>query len=156
MKKIIAMIMMLLPISAFASVPELEKLANDYATTEGVTVVTLSGEMLQMAISQNAGETDANYGDMLSSLCVVQTEDAAYVKEISKRANKIIKRADLESLTEVDADGTLVRIFSRKDGDVASDLLVYVVDDSEMALVVISGKIPESMISEMTSTLGSL
>lgn len=153
MKKFIAMIMMLLPISAFASIPEIEKLLNDYSATENVTVVNLSGEMLKMAIEQSG---EGEIGESLESLCVLNTEDAEHSKDITKRVDKILKRANLESVTDIEAEGAHVRILMSKESDMVSDLVVYVTEGSEVALVVISGEIPESMIGELTNSLKNL
>ena len=40
-----------------------------------------------------------------------------------------------------------------QESDMVSDVVVYVTEGSEVALVVISGEIPESMIGELTNNL---
>lgn len=145
MKKIIVLILMLLPMSVMASVPELTALMEKYSTNENVTVVNLTGDMLKMALA----ESDEADGIELVSLSVLTTEVAPLATEISAEVDALIAGLTLSTLTNIEADGAKVQIFASKSGETYSDVVVYVRESAELVLVVISGDIPESMMGEL-------
>lgn len=145
MKKIIVLILMLLPMSVMASVPELTALMEKYSTTENVTVVNLTGDMLKMALA----ESDEAEGIELVSLSVLTTEVAPLATEISAEVDALIAGLTLSTITNIEADGAKVQIFASKSGETYSDVVVYVRESAELVLVVISGDIPESMMGEL-------
>lgn len=148
MKKIIVLILMLLPISVMASVPELTALMEKYSTTENVTVVNLTGDMLKMALAES-DEADEAEGIELVSLSVLTTEVAPLATEISAEVETLIAGLTLSTITNIEADGAKVQIFASKSGETYSDVVVYVRESAELVLVVISGDIPESMMGEL-------
>lgn len=145
MKKIIVLILMLLPMSVMASVPELTALMEKYSTTENVTVVNLTGDMLKMALA----ESDEAEGIELVSLSVLTTEVATLATEISTEVDALIAGLTLSTITNIEADGAKVQILASKSGETYSDVVVYVRESAELVLVVISGDIPESMMGEL-------
>ena len=145
MKKIIVLILMLLPMSVMASVPELTALMEKYSTTENVTVVKLTGDMLKMALAESA-EAE---GVELVSLSVLTTEVAPLATEISTEVDALIAGLTLSTITNIEANGAKVQIFASKSGETYSDVVVYVRESAELVLVVISGDIPESMMGEL-------
>ena len=145
MKKIIVLILMLFPMSVMASVPELTALMEKYSTTENVTVVNLTGDMLKMALAESA-EAE---GVELVSLSVLTTEVAPLATEISTEVDALIAGLTLSTITNIEANGAKVQIFASKSGETYSDVVVYVRESAELVLVVISGDIPESMMGEL-------
>ena len=145
MKKIIVLILMLLPMSVMASVPELTALMEKYSTNENVTVLNLTGDMLKMALA----ESDEAAGIELVSLSVLTTEVATLATEISTEVDALIAGLTLSTITNIEADGAKVQIFASKSGETYSDVVVYVRESAELVLVVISGDIPESMMGEL-------
>ena len=145
MKKIIVLILMLLPMSVMASVPELTALMEKYSTTDNVTVVNLTGDMLKMALA----ESDEAEGIELVSLSVLTTEVATLATEISAEVDALIAGLTLSTITNIEADGAKVQILASKSGETYSDVVVYVRESAELVLVVISGDIPESMMGEL-------
>lgn len=145
MKKIIVLILMLLPMSVMASVPELTAMMEKYSTYENVTVVNLTGDMLKMALAESA-EAE---GVELVSLSVLTTEVAQLATEISTEVDALIAGLTLSTITNIEADGAKVQIFASKSGETYSDVVVYVRESAELVLVVISGDIPESMMGEL-------
>ena len=145
MKKIIVLILMLLPMSVMASVPELTALMEKYSTNENVTVVNLTGDMLKMALA----ESDEAEGIELVSLSVLTTEVATLATEIGTEVDALIAGLTLSTITNIEADGAKVQIFASKSGETYSDVVVYVRESAELVLVVISGDIPESMMGEL-------
>lgn len=147
MKKFIILIMMLLPASVMASVPELSALMEKYSTNESVTVVNLNGDMLRMAMA----ESDAESVEGLESLNVLTVEVASLASEISAEFEALTANLNLEILTNIEADGTKVHILANKSGETYSDIIIYVKESTELVIVMISGDIHESMIGDLVS-----
>ena len=156
MKKFIVLITMLLPFGAMATVPELNKIVDDYSTTEGVTVVNLTGEMLKA--QAGAAGADANkYIEDIESLVILQSETADLSKKIVKQVDKALKGVNLESLVDIQAEkDNRVRVLANRDGEVIADVIVYVTDGDEVALIVISGTLDESILGDMQSGMNGI
>ena len=156
MKKIIVLIAMLLPFGAMATVPELNKIVDDYSSVEGVTVVNLTGEMLKA--QAGAAAADANkYLEDIESLIILQSDTANLTKKISKQVDKALKGVNLESLVDIQAEkDNRVRVFANRDGETIADVIVYVTDGDEVALIMISGTLDESILGDMQSGINGI
>jgi len=156
MKKFIVLIAMLLPFGAMATVPELNKIVDDYSSTEGVTVVNLTGEMLKA--QAGAAAADANkYLEDIESLIILQSDTANLTKKISKQVDKALKGVNLESLVDIQAEkDNRVRVFANRDGETIADIVVYVTDGDEVALIMISGTLDESILGDMQSGINGI
>lgn len=156
MKKFIVLITMLLPLGAMATVPELNKIVDDYSATEGVTVVNLTGEMLKA--QAGAAGADANkYIEDIESLVILQSETADLSKKIVKQVDKALKGVDLENLVDIQAEkDNRVRVLANRDGEVIADIIVYVTDGDEVALIMISGTLDESILGDMQSGMNGI
>lgn len=156
MKKFIVLIAMLLPFGAMATVPELNKIVDDYSATEGVTVVNLTGEMLK-AQAGAAGAEASKYIEDIESLVILQSETADLSKKIVKQVDKALKGVNLESLVDIQAEkDNRVRVLANRDGEVIADIIVYVTDGDEVALIMISGTLDESILGDMESGIGGI
>lgn len=151
MRKIVAMIMMLLPMYAMAAVPEVSAIIKDYSATEGVTVVNLTGDMLKMMAKQGGVSEYTKGIDGLNILTV--ENDAKIGKKIAKRMKKALKRDKLQSTADIEVEDTIVKAYTKTADSVISDLVVYVAHEGEVAIVLISGEIPESLIGELVKNL---
>ena len=156
MKKFIVLITMLLPLGAMATVPELNKIVDNYSATEGVTVVNLTGEMLKA--QAGAAGADANkYIEDIESLVILQSDTANLSKKIVKQVDKALKDTNLESLVDIQAEkDNRVRVLANRDGEVIADVIVYVTDGDEVALIVISGTLDESILGDMQSGMNGI
>lgn len=156
MKKFIVLITMLLPLGAMATVPELNKIVDDYSATEGVTVVNLTGEMLKA--QAGAAGADANkYIEDIESLVILQSDTANLSKKIVKQVDKALKGVNLESLVDIQAEkDNRVRVLVNRDGEVIADVIVYVTDGDEVALIMISGTLDESILGDMQSGMNGI
>lgn len=156
MKKFIVLITMLLPLGAMATVPELNKIVDDYSTTEGVTVVNLTGEMLK-AQAGAAGAEASKYIEDIESLVILQSETADLSKKIVKQVDKALKGVNLENLVDIQAEkDNRVRVLANRDGEVIADIIVFVTDGDEVALIMISGTLDESILGDMESGIGGI
>ena len=156
MKKFIVLIAMLLPLGAMATVPELNKIVDNYSATEGVTVVNLTGEMLKA--QAGAAGADANkYIEDIESLVILQSETANLSKKIVKQVDKALKGVNLESLVDIQAEkDNRVRVLANRDGEVIADIIVFVTDGDEVALIMISGTLDESILGDMESGMNGI
>lgn len=156
MKKFIVLITMLLPLGAMATVPELNKIVDNYSATEGVTVVNLTGEMLK-AQAGAAGADASKYIEDIESLVILQSETADLSKKIVKQVDKALKGVNLESLVDIQAEkDNRVRVLANRDGEVIADIIVFVTEGDEVALIVISGTLDESILGDMESGIGGI
>lgn len=156
MKKFIVLIAMLLPLGAMATVPELNKIVDNYSATEGVTVVNLTGEMLK-AQAGAAGAEASKYIEDIESLVILQSDTANLSKKIVKQVDKVLKGVNLESLVDIQAEkDNRVRVLANRDGEVIADIIVFVTEGYEVALIVISGTLDESILGDMESGIGGI
>ena len=156
MKKFIVLIAMLLPLGAMATVPELNKIVDNYSATEGVTVVNLTGEMLK-AQAGAAGADASKYIEDIESLVILQSETANLSKKIVKQVDKALKGVNLENLVDIQAEkDNRVRVLANRNGEVIADVIVYVTDGDEVALIVISGTLDESILGDMQSGMNGI
>ena len=156
MKKFIVLISMLLPFGAMATVPELNKIVDDYSSTEGVTVVNLTGEMLKAQAGAAAAAAN-KYLEDIESLIVLQSDTANLTKKISKQVDKVLKTVNLESLVDIQAEkDNRVRVFANRNGETIADIVVYVTDGDEVALIMISGTLDESILGDMQSGINGI
>ena len=156
MKKFIVLITMLLPLGAMATVPELNKIVDNYSATEGVTVVNLTGEMLK-AQAGAAGAEANKYIEDIESLVILQSDTANLSKKIVKQVDKALKGVNLESLVDIQAEkDNRVRVLANRDGEVIADIIVFVTEGDEVALIVISGTLDESILGDMQSGIGGI
>lgn len=156
MKKFIVLITTLLPLGAMATVPELNKIVDNYSATEGVTVVNLTGEMLKAQAGAAAAEA-SKYIEDIESLVVLQSETADLSKKIVKQVDKALKGVNLESLVDIQAEkDNRVRVLANRDGEVIADIIVFVTDGDEVALIMISGTLDESILGDMESGIGGI
>ena len=156
MKKFIVLIAMLLPLGAMATVPELNKIVDNYSATEGVTVVNLTGEMLK-AQAGAAGADASKYIEDIESLVILQSETADLSKKIVKQVNKALKGVNLENLVDIQAEkDNRVRVLANRDGEVIADIIVFVTDGDEVALIMISGTLDESILGDMQSGMNGI
>ena len=145
------MIMMLLPMSVMASVPELTALIEEYSSNEEATVVNLNGEMLQMAVAQSGESLNG-----MESMVILTAEQATLASEIAARVDKLLPQTSLKVLTDIKDEGAHVRILANKNGESLSDIVMYITEGSQVVVMVISGEIPESLVSEIISGIPGL
>ena len=154
MKRFITLILMLLPFSAMASIPEIEALANNYSSTDGVTVVKLTGEMLKMAGGEGSDMTMG--GEVIDSLLVIVAENDKHAKAITKKVDKILGKLDLKTISDINVDGTIVKVYMKQLADNKSELVMFVSKDSEAALINITGEFTEETIGELLNQIGDI
>lgn len=152
MKRFILMIITLLPISAMAQIPEISKLADSYAQTDGITVVNLTSEMLKMA---NVDE--AAMGVDLESLIIITAEDGKKAKVLKKQAAKIIAKLKLNSLCGFEYEGAVVEVFMTDSTAQPADVVISISGEfEEAALIDVTGNFTEAQIAQLIENFGGM
>ena len=152
MKRFILMIITLLPISAMAQIPEISKLADSYAQTDGITVVNLTSEMLKMA---NVDE--AAMGVDLESLIIITAEDGKKAKVLKKQAAKIIAKLKLNSLCGFEYEGVVVEVFMTDSTAQPADVVITISGEfEEAALIDVTGNFTEAQIAQLIENFGGM
>ena len=71
--------------------------------------------------------------------------------------DKALKGVNLESLVDIQAEkDNRVRVLANRDGEVIADVIVYVTDGDEVALIMISGTLDESILGDMQSGMNGI
>lgn len=157
MKRIILLLAMLLPVMAMAGVPEIDKLATKWNGTDGVTVVNLEGAMLQAMIGAETDDATANEAmKHLNDLQIIVCENKAHIDNLTKDIDKLLKKADLQEVTNIKEEDTSVIILSNKEGNITTDLVIYVKEKDDVALISLSGEFTDDMMKDVINIGDSL
>jgi hypothetical protein len=127
--------MMFVPFNLMAAIPEFSAMADKYGDTESVIVTTIDRDMIQLFASQMEGI------EMIDNIVVILSEDQAVGKAIIDEAKSIVLKIKADELLDANNEGTDVEVYTLKEGDMISDIIVIIGDDSQMGVSVISGNI---------------
>ncbi len=160
MKRLIILLAIVLPVVAIAEVPGMDNLSKKWNGTEGITVMNLEGAMLQAMIGSEIDAEDAEYANeamkFLKSIKIFACEKRALVGKFTKDVDKLLKKANLQQLVNIDEKDEKVTIYTRAEGDITSDIVVYVRENDEVALVCVSGDFTPEMMQGILGELGNI
>jgi hypothetical protein len=143
MKKLIASIMLLLPFSAMASIPELSQFINRHANKEGLMVSSIDGNMIRMMTEQS----DIDY-EKISLVEMMMIQNTELTEDIMQRVNSIIADLDTESLIRHCDDDSIIEIrYTPGENDNITHIIVLINSNSDNSgIIVISCDIsPEEL-----------
>ena len=135
MKRFLLAVMMFVLFNLMAAIPEFSAMADKYGDTESVIVTTIDRDMMQLFASQMEGI------EMIDNILVILSEDQAVGKAIIDEAKSIVLKIKADELLDANNEGTDVEVYTLKEGDMISDIIVIIGDDSQMGVSVISGNI---------------
>ena len=135
MKRFLLAVMMFVPFNLMAAIPEFSAMADKYGDTESVIVTNIDRDMMQLFASQMEGI------EMIDNIVVILSEDQAVGKAIIDEAKSIVLKIKADELLDANNEGTDVEVYTLKEGDMISDIIVIIGDDSQMGVSVISGSI---------------
>lgn len=135
MKRFLLAVMIFVPFNLMAAIPEFNTMADKYDDTESVIVTTIDRDMMQLFASQMEGI------EMIDNIVVILSEDQAVGKAIIDEAKSIVLKIKADELLDANNEGTDVEVYTLKEGDMISDIIVIIGDDSQMGVSVISGNI---------------
>lgn len=158
MKKLLAVLAIVMPMALLAQQTPVDKLFDKYANQDGFTTVNISGTLLGFAAQM--GDEDDETSDMLSSvkgIRVLTVDDSALNKKLDfyqeLEDGGLFKNKSFEVLMEVTEKDEVVRFIAKDmgNGNVSDFLLVVGGDDN--VIISISGVIKTEDIGKVTKSL---
>ncbi len=150
MKRFLLLIMLLLPISAMATLPEVEKMTDKYTSKEQASVVNISKQMLRMIGRGIAGVEHVDNIIMLSS------DNKSAMKGITKRTKKAAKKHKMENLVTLNESAATTFVYTQISNDKITEALVLVIENNKTTLINISGNIPQEVVDSLVGVISKI
>ena len=150
MKKVILFIMLLLPVSAMATLPEVEKMTEKYTSKEQASVVNISKQMLKM---MGRGISGVEYVD---SIVMLSSDNKSAIKGITKRTKRAVKRHKLQNLATLNEGGSAISIYTQISDNKITEALVLVTEKSKTTLINLSGEIPQDVVDSLIGVISKI
>lgn len=133
MKRFIATIMLLLPFSAMASIPELSQFINQHANKEGLMVSSVDGNMIKMMAEQ--GDIDYSKIEFIELMMIQNNE---LTEDIMQRVYKILAGLDTESLIRHSDDGSIIDVrYTIGNNDNITHIIVLINSDNDNSGIIV-------------------
>lgn len=158
MRKIILIIVVLLPLAVLAQKTPVDKLFEKYANQKGFTTVNISGKLLGFASQIETGDkATANMLSGLSGIRVLTVENEELNKTINfyeeLEKDGFFKNNGYEVLMEVTEPDEVVRFLAKDAGNGKISDLLLIVGGNDNALISISGIINPEDIGKITGAM---
>ena len=150
MKRFLLLIMLLLPMSAMATLPEVEKMTEKYTSKEQASVVNISKQMLKMMGRGIAGVEHVDNIVMLSS------DNKSAIKGITKRTKKAVKKHKLQNLATLNEGNSTISIYTQISDNKITEALVLVTEKNKTTLINLSGKIPQEVVDSLIGVISKI
>ncbi|MBQ5594406.1 MAG: DUF4252 domain-containing protein [Alistipes sp.] len=150
MKRFLLLFMLLLPISAMATLPEVEKMTDKYTSKEQASVVNISKQMLRMIGRGIAGVEHVDNIVMLSS------DNKSAMKGITKRTKKAAKKHKMENLVTLNESAATTFVYTQISNDKITEALVLVIENNKTTLINISGNIPQEVVDSLVGVISKI
>lgn len=150
MKRFILLIMLLLPVSAMATLPEVEKMTEKYTSKEQASVVNISKQMLKM---MGRGISGVEYVD---SIVMLSSDNKSAIKGITKRTKRAVKRHKLQNLATLNEGGSAISIYTQISDNKITEALVLVTEKSKTTLINLSGEIPQEVVDSLIGVISKI
>ena len=142
--------MLLLPVSAMATLPEVEKMTEKYTSKEQASVVNISKQMLKM---MGRGISGVEYVD---SIVMLSSDNKSAIKGITKRTKKAVKRHKLQNLATLNEGGSAISIYTQISDNKITEALVLVTEKSKTTLINLSGEIPQEVVDSLIGVISKM
>lgn len=150
MKRFILLIMLLLPMSAMATLPEVEKMTEKYTSKEQASVVNISKQMLKM---MGRGISGVEYVD---SIVMLSSDNKSAIKGITKRTKRAVKRHKLQNLATLNEGGNVISIYTQISDNKITEAIVLVTEKSKTTLINLSGEIPQEVVGSLIGVISKI
>lgn len=150
MKRFILLIMLLLPMSAMATLPEVEKMTEKYTSKEQASVVNISKQMLKM---MGRGISGVEYVD---NIVMLSSDNKSAIKGITKRTKKAVKKHKLQNLATLNEGGSAISIYTQISDNKITEALVLVTEKSKTTLINLSGEIPQEVVDSLIGVISKI
>ena len=147
MKRFILLVMMLLPMSAMASIPEVQKLAESFTDANKASSAYISKQMLRML-----GDEKAAGMEYVDNVVILTSNSKSAAKAINKRTQRIAKKRALENLATLKKNNATTYIYTISANDRVTEALVLIAEKKKSVLVNISGSIPQEFVASFLNT----
>lgn len=144
MKRLIATIMLALPISAMASIPEFTKIVEQYQNTEGVTAMTMTKDMLSIY----GGSADNAYIEHIDSIDLIMCDNSTLFTDIVEQCNTIADKYNAETLISLQEQEMQINVYAINSGGQISDIMLIINGDESVAAI-ISGDIAAEQLGDL-------
>lgn len=128
MKRLIILLIMLLPLSAMAQSPDVESIVKEYSSKEKCTTINISKAMLRsMEV-----DIDAEY------MQVVAVEDETLAPTFRTQVQELLKECDI--IMSVNREGKIVEVYqhANQHGEVV-DIYILACDEGKSIMMHITG-----------------
>ena len=150
MKRFLLLIMLLLPISAMATLPEVEKMTDKYTSKEQASVVNISKQMLRMI---GRGITGVEHVD---NIVMLSSDNKSAMKGITKRTKKAAKKHKMENLVTLNESAATTFVYTQISNDKITEALVLVIENNKTTLINISGNIPQEVVDSLVGVISKI
>ena len=147
MKRLILLAMTMLPMMAMAQLPHFAKLTEKYNGAEGVTAMSINKQMIALVAGSDASL------DFVDDIQILLSENANIGASIIDDAKKAVKKSKVEELMSANEDGATYTIYTQREGNTLSNLIIIVENDTPSGFVVITGNIPEEKLNEVVKVV---
>ncbi|WP_321289410.1 DUF4252 domain-containing protein [uncultured Sunxiuqinia sp.] len=157
MKKLLVLIICLIPLLGMAQKSPVDKLFEKYANKKGMTTVNISGALLGLASQMDKNSPEGNLLADLDGVRILAVDDddlnksLDFYKELENDGFFIDH--DYQVLMEVTEEDEVVRFFGRDVGGGKFSELLLVVGGDDNALISIRGLIAPENIGKLTGAL---
>ena len=144
------MAIMLLPVSLMAQIPQFSKMAEKYSDNDTVTSMTVNKQMMAMFAGDN------EMMEYLDEIQILLTSDTANANKILAESKKIVKRIGAEELISANDGSETFSIYTIKEGGNVTNIIIVVdctATSDESGVIIVSGSIPEEMLSEVVNVI---
>jgi hypothetical protein len=142
--------MLLLPVSAMATLPEVEKMTEKYTSKEQASVVNISKQMLKM---MGRGISGVEYVD---SIVMLSSDNKSAIKGITKRTKKAVKKHKLQNLATLNEGGSAISIYTQISDNKITEALVLIAEKSKTTLINLSGEIPQEVVDSLIGVISKI
>ena len=150
MKRFLLLIMLLLPMSAMATLPEVEKMTEKYTSKEQASVVNISKQMLKM---MGRGITGVEHVD---NIVMLSSDNKSAIKGITKRTKKAVKKHKLQNLATLNEGNSTISIYTQISDNKITEALVLVTEKDKTTLINLSGKIPQEVVDSLIGVISKI
>lgn len=142
--------MLLLPVSAMATLPEVEKMTEKYTSKEQASVVNISKQMLKM---MGRGISGVEYVD---SIVMLSSDNKSAIKGITKRTKRAVKKHKLQNLATLNEGGSAISVYTQISDNKITEALVLVTEKNKTTLINLSGEIPQEVVDSLIGVISKI
>lgn len=157
MKRLILIVLLVLPITLAAQPKPLNDLFKKYSGKEGYTTIEMSGKMFSMVnqlAQREERELSGSLGkslDNIKKMIMIVAEDD-HAKEFETNLDKVIEQSNYESISSTSSDGSRVDLYiTDKSGEKKdNDFLIKVCDSGSCIVIAFTGKMTLKDVAQLS------